>query len=107
MQAPNIVSKGRYMAVLSNTDRQRIWRGLMRYWSNQREVLSSITKDDLQAAVNAADDWVNANAASFNNALPATFKANASVGQKAFLLVMVTITRGNVVFLRSILGDID
>lgn len=95
------------MAVLSNTDRQRIWRGIMRYWSNEREIISGITKDDLQAAINAADDWLNSNAASFNNSLPATFKNNATVGQKGFLLACVTLARGNIALLRAILGSVE
>ncbi len=94
------------MAVLPTLDRQRIWRGIMRYWSAQRDILAGCTKTDLQAAINAADDWIDSNAASYNSALPATFRTNATVAQKAFLLAMVAIARGNVALLRAILGEV-
>lgn len=95
------------MAVLSNTIRQQLWRGLMRYWSARLEALVGCTKADLQAAVNAADDWADTNAASYNSALPAAFRTNATVAQKAFLLAMVALARGNVALLRAILGEVD
>jgi hypothetical protein len=79
----------------------------MRYWSAQRDILAGCTKTDLQAAINAADDWVDSNAASYNSALPATFRTNATVAQKAFLLAMVALARGNVALLRAILGEVD
>ena len=94
------------MAVLPTLDRQRIWRGIMRYWSAQRDILTGCTKTDLQAAINAADDWADSNAASYNSALPATFRTNATVAQKAFLLAMVALARGNVALLRAILGEV-
>lgn len=95
------------MATLSTTIRQQIWRGVMRYWSASLTALAGCTKADLQAAVNAADDWVDANAASYNSALPATFRTNATTAQKAFLLAVVTLARGNVSLLRLILGEVD
>lgn len=81
------------MAVLSNTVRTQIWRGIMRYWSNARESLG-ITKADLQAS-------------SFNSALPQPFRGSATTGQKAFLLACVALARGNVALLRQILGEVD
>lgn len=64
----------------------------MRYWSKQRSGLA-ITKSDLLAAVTAADTWIDANAASFNTALPVAFRNNASNGQKALLLAVVALAR--------------
>ena len=95
------------MAALPQADRQRIWRGLMRYWSARRETVTGMTKSDLQAAVNAADDWADANAAAYNLALPLTFRTNATNGQKAFLLAMVVLARHNPALLRAILGEVD
>ena len=95
------------MAALSTTIRQQIWRGLMRYWSNLRESLSGVTKADLQAAVNAADDWADSNAASFNSALPTAFRNNATAGQKALLLAIVVLARYNAPAIRSIVGEVD
>lgn len=67
----------------------------------QRWVASSITgatpcqftRTDLEAAVNAIDAWCTTNATSFNNALPAAFKTNATAAQKAALLAVVCIAR--------------
>ena len=95
------------MAVLSDTIRAQVWRGLMRYWSAQIEVIGGITKADLQAAVNAADDWANTNATSFNTALPTAFKTNATAGQKALLLAVVCLARFDVPTLRQLLGEVD
>lgn len=95
------------MAALSTNIRQQIWRGIMRYWSASLTALAGCTKADLQAAVNAADDWIDSNAASYNSALPATFRTNATVAQKAVLLAVVTLARYNVAALRAILGEVD
>lgn len=95
------------MAVLNDTVRVQIWRGLMRYWSAQLEAISGIDKPALQAAVNAPDDWANTNATSFNNALPATFKSNATAGQKALLLAIVVLARYNAPVIRAIVGEVD
>jgi hypothetical protein len=79
----------------------------MRYWSSVRETLAGILKADLQAAVDAADGWVDANAASYNSALPATFRVNATSGQKALLLAAVVLMRYNVDFLKRVFGEVD
>lgn len=50
-------------------------------------------KADVQAAVDAADAWVAANAASFNTALPAAFRSTASNAQKAAVLAFVALRR--------------
>jgi len=95
------------MAVLSSADRQRIWRGLMRYWSRLLDTLTGMSKSDIQAAVNAADQWADDNAASYNSALPVTFRTNATAGQKALLLAMVVLARHSIPLLRNILGEVD
>lgn len=94
------------MAALSTTVRQQIWRGLMRYWSAQMEAVG-VDKTALQAAVNAADDWADANATSYNSALPAAFRTNATTGQKALLLACVCLARFNVPALKRMLGEVD
>ena len=95
------------MAVLSSTIRQQIWRGLMRSWSRQGETVAGVTKADLQAAVDAADDGANSNAASFNTALPSAFKNNATAGQKALLLAIVVLARFDPALVRAIVGGVD
>jgi hypothetical protein len=95
------------MATLPNADRLRIWRGLMRWWSGLREATPGMVKADLQAAVNAADAWVDANAAAYNSALPATFRNNATTAQKSLLLVAVVLMRFNLDLLQRLFGEVD
>jgi hypothetical protein len=47
---------------------------------------SAAADDALSAAILAADQWVEANQASYNAALPAAFRNNSSIRQKAALL---------------------
>ena len=95
------------MATLSTQDRTRLWRGFMRYISRKRETLDGMLKPDLQDAVNAADDWADAAAGSFNSALPDAFRTNATASQKALLLAIVVLMRYDVETVRNMLGDID
>lgn len=53
----------------------------------------TLTKAQFQAAINAADDWCNSNATSFNAALPAAARNNLSSSQKARLLSFVILRR--------------
>jgi hypothetical protein len=64
----------------------------MRELSDRRETMPW-TKDVLREAVNAVDQWVSDNAASYNAALPAAFRSTASAAQKAFILVLVVTRR--------------
>ncbi|MBK9711544.1 MAG: hypothetical protein IPO81_09510 [Kouleothrix sp.] len=78
----------------------------MRYWSKKLEAVG-VTKDDLQAAVNAADDWADAAATSFNSALPTAFRTSATASQKAVLLAIVVLARFDVPTVKSIIGEVD
>lgn len=77
------------MAVLSDPNRESVWADFMRTLTPNGETSPLMTKADLRAAVNAADDWADTNASSFNTALPTAFKNNATAKQKARLLVWV------------------
>ncbi len=48
-----------------------------------------ITKADLRAAIDAADDWADANASAYNLALPVAARNALTARQKARLLVFV------------------
>ncbi len=52
-----------------------------------------ITKADLRAAIDAADDWADANASSYNLALPVAARNALTAKQKARLLVFVVSKR--------------
>jgi hypothetical protein len=73
------------MAALSDDDRKEVWAELMR----SLDCPGAITKTDLRAAVDAADAWVDANAASFNAALPQPARGGLTNRQKSALLTYV------------------
>jgi hypothetical protein len=95
------------MAVLPDTDRERIWRGLMRWWSNLQEPLAGITKAELRAAINAADSWMDDNTASFVSALPDPFRTNSTQSQKWLLFLAVALMRCDLDKLKRLFGEVD
>jgi hypothetical protein len=76
------------MAVLSDNDRAVLWAEAMRLMSDAREPCG-ITKQDLRAALNAIDAWVDANAGAFNTAIPQPARSSLTTAQKARLLMIV------------------
>ena len=95
------------MAQLSGADHARIWRGLMRYWSNLREALGALSKHDLRDAVDATDAWVDNNQASFNNALPEPARSEMTSVQKSLMLCAVVLARVSMNLLRQVFGEVD
>ncbi len=73
------------MAVLADGERFGTWAELMR----REEAYGTLLKPDLRAAVDAADDWVEANSASFNTAIPLPARSELTARQKALLLMAV------------------
>lgn len=80
------------MAVLSNADRAAVHVALMQDLSRALESCATI-KADLRAAIDAADQWVSDNAASFNTALPQPARGQLTAAQKSRLLVAVVSKR--------------
>jgi phage repressor protein C with HTH and peptisase S24 domain len=80
------------MAVLGSAALAGIARKIQRAWSDTRES-TAFTKAQLAAAVAAADQWADDNAAAYNTALPAAFRNNATAAQKSLLLVYVIARR--------------
>lgn len=56
-------------------------------------VVCKFTKPQLQAAAQAIDDWIEANQASFNTALPQPFRTTATAAEKAALFNFVALRR--------------
>lgn len=77
------------MAVLPDADRLALWADLMREISRFSEPLGALTKADLRAALDAADGWADANASSYNTALPQPARGVLTAKQKARLLMFV------------------
>ena len=97
------------MAVLTEEERQKVWRGYMRYLGRQDindTVLNNI-KQDIKDAVDDTDDWIDSNDVIYNTALPTTFKDNASQGQKALMFCAVALMRYDEQLLRQLLGELD
>lgn len=80
------------MAVLSPAQRQAVRSAWAQKLSIDHDPCS-LTKLQMQAAVDAADDWAEANAASFNSALPLAARTNLTAAQKAQLLAYVVLKR--------------
>ena len=80
------------MAILSNIDRKALWSELMSEASRDNESLP-LTKAELRAAIDGIDDWLEANAASANSAIPQPARSALTAKQKAKLLMIVTAKR--------------
>lgn len=97
------------MAILSEEDRQRVWRGLMRWWSvvGRGDAPGGLLKADLRAAVDATDTWIENNQAAFNSALPAAARSGLTLTQKTLLFCAVALARVGLATLRSLFGEVD
>lgn len=80
------------MAVLNETDRADVWRMYMKILSRESQT-TNLTKQELRAAVDAIDTWVENNAASFNTAIPQPARGSLTARQKAQLLTYVVMRR--------------
>lgn len=81
------------MAVLIDSDRVDIWARFMRDLGRLGLGSTSFTKADLRAAIDSADAWADANASSYNSALPLPFRSAARAKQKAAVLQYVIAKR--------------
>ncbi len=84
------------MAALSEGDRQTLWKKFMRDFSGRFEPVG-LSKSAVRVAIDAADDWVEANAAGFNSALPAAAQSGLNAAQKSRLLTFVVNRRWEVI----------
>lgn len=76
------------MAVLSETHRGALHAEYMRELSALAEA-TGLSKAALRAALDAADEWAEANAPAFNQALPQPARGALTARQKARLLMFV------------------
>lgn len=77
------------MAVMNATERARCRAQYMR----EQTTSAGISKVDLAAALAAADQWAEDNAAAYNTALPVPFRTSATAAEKALLLCYVIMRR--------------
>lgn len=94
------------MAELLSEDRARVWRVLMRWWSNLREGVG-LSKSDLRAAVDATDAFIDGNQVAYNSALPEAARTNLTQTQKTVIFCAVAVARGDISMLRGLFGEVD
>lgn len=73
---------------LTAGERDEVFASFMRQLN--RPDTTPYVKSVLRTAIDNADDWADANATSYNNALNATFRTNAVAAQKNILLALIT-----------------
>lgn len=81
------------MAVLDGVARARVLAQAMRSLPEALRPWPAVTKTDLAAAIAATDDWIEANQASFNTALPQPARGALTTAQKTFLFCYVAMRR--------------
>ncbi len=80
-----------FMAVLTPKQRLELRNETMR--DPRLGLLNGLLKGNLADAINGLDDYVNANAAAINQAIPQPARANLTTQQKALLLMFVVAKR--------------
>lgn len=85
------------MAAMIDADRQDAARKWIHKAFLDLNATATLDTVAIKAAIDAADDWVDANAGSFNTALPAAFRTTATLAQKALLIAFVAMKRGNLI----------
>lgn len=81
------------MAVLSEGSRVAIWSKFMR--ENLDDI--DITKQDLRAAFDAADTFIDNNAGAYNASIPQPARSALSAGQKALIFMLAANERFDVI----------
>ena len=81
------------MALLDAANRLKVGDHSMRQVG---AALASLTKPDLRAAVDATDQWIDDNTASFNAALPLNFRTIADLQNKTLLFCWVAMRRAGI-----------
>lgn len=82
------------MATMTEQDRQECWAEYMR--SQLATYAGVMTKAELRAFIDAVDQWISDNAASFNSALPQPARTVLTNSDKARGLMLVAGKRYNV-----------
>lgn len=80
------------MAVLSSEQRAKIRSRMAQRLSAANEACG-LTRADFLAAVNATDQWIDDNAATYNSAIPQPARGVLTAAQKAELFSIVALAR--------------
>ena len=84
------------MAVLTRPERKKIASPWVRKVIRDLGQSQNLTFTDLEAAVQATEDWIEDNQASYVAALPQPFKANTDASAKILLFIYTAMKRGGV-----------
>lgn len=80
------------MALTDEQRKQGARRWTQKVFVEQGET-AMLDTNNIKAAFDAADTWVEANQASFNQSLPEPFKSTATLQQKSVLMAYVVMKR--------------
>lgn len=80
------------MATMTAAQQRDCWADAMERWSADRKSIPA-TKGVFLNGIEAIDQWISDNAASFNAALPAVLRNNLTTPQKVELFVFVLRSR--------------
>lgn len=80
------------MAVLVDADRATLHQRIMHRVSTLGQSTGAV-KAEWRQLINAADDWAEANGASYNTAIPAGIRGKFTTAQKALALALVCFRR--------------
>jgi hypothetical protein len=80
---------------LSQADRQSTAREWIREAFERLGGTATLTTDEIRAAIDAIDDFLDNNQAAINSAFPLPFRTTATLPQKALVVAFVAMKRGN------------
>lgn len=86
---------------LTSTERETVRHGVAVYLSRLRQSFA-LDKLGLREAIDAIDDWIDANQAAFNNSLPAQAQTALTAQQKVMLFVAVLLAQMDIELLNEI-----
>jgi hypothetical protein len=89
------------MATMPLQDQQGIAAGVQRYFSSERTTLSSVDESEWLTAIQATDQWIDDNQASYNAVLPPSIQA-LSIPIKTLLFCGVAMARVSIGFARRV-----
>ena len=77
------------MAALTENDRVECW--IQHMTENLEDI--GITKSELRSAINATDEWIDDNAASYNSSIPQPARGAMTEKQKTLMFMIVASKR--------------
>lgn len=84
------------MAILTDSDRKEIWTKFMSDVSAREEKFGAVNKHQIKDLIDAVDQWISDNLASFNSALPEPAKTQLTGKQKFEIFMAVAQRRWEV-----------